>query len=169
MDYPKTEPDIGLVGGKFTDGDVVGGVPASRDPAVWANSITDELLNIITAAGLTPTEGDNNQVLEAITLLRAAGFAISLTGNGYIKLPTWLGGLILQWGTTTSSSSVNTVVSLPVAYPTAFAAALSSSPDPNNPYFAGASPANLSAINIGAWTPAGARVATPVRWATIGY
>lgn len=93
-------------------------------------------------------------------------FSVSLATSGYQKLPT---GVIVQWGTTTSSSSVNTVVSLPVAYPTAFAAALSSSPDPNNPYFAGASPASLSAINIGAWTPAGARVATPVRWATIGY
>jgi len=46
------------------------------------------------------------------------GFSMSLAMNGYIIFPTWLGGLILQWGQFTSSPTANAVVSVtfPVAY-----------------------------------------------------
>lgn len=49
------------------------------------------------------------------------GFSIRLEANGYIKLPSWLSGLIIQWG----EGSVNTVtdstqsVSFPIPFPTA--------------------------------------------------
>ncbi|WP_294734782.1 phage tail protein [uncultured Pseudomonas sp.] len=44
------------------------------------------------------------------------GFAIQLAANGYIVFPTWLGGLILQWGT--AQPSANTL-SFPIAFPRA--------------------------------------------------
>lgn len=46
------------------------------------------------------------------------GFAISLAGNGYVVFPTWLGGLVFQWGLTVGSTA-NTVLttSFPIAYP----------------------------------------------------
>jgi hypothetical protein len=66
MDYPKSDPTIGLVGGKFSDGDPAGGIPASRDPAAWANLTTDELLNILTAFGVTPDEANNHQLIDAL-------------------------------------------------------------------------------------------------------
>lgn len=44
------------------------------------------------------------------------GFAVSLNSNGYIKLPSWLGGFILQWGNIGSGAGV---VTFPLVFPTA--------------------------------------------------
>ncbi|HHK4358934.1 TPA: phage tail protein [Pseudomonas aeruginosa] len=43
------------------------------------------------------------------------GFQASITANGYIVFPTWLGSLILQWGLAPAGTSVN--VSYPLAFP----------------------------------------------------
>lgn len=50
----------------------------------------------------------------------AAGFAVNLGSNGYLKLPSWLGGVILQWGSTSSLAvNTSTTITLPLTFPNA--------------------------------------------------
>lgn len=66
MDFPISVPSVGLVGGKFVDEDAVAGTPGSLIPAQWGNAVTEEILNVIEAAGLSPDEDDNAQLLAAL-------------------------------------------------------------------------------------------------------
>ncbi|WP_371359860.1 hypothetical protein [Pseudomonas sp. KT_2_4] len=61
--------------------------------------------------------GTDNATIVTPRKLRA-GFLSSFTENGFIAFPTWLGGLIIQWGRTavlTDGSATN--VSLPFTFP----------------------------------------------------
>ena len=73
MDYPKSVPGVGLVGGKFIDENVQTGQQGSLIPAAWGNAVSDEILSVITGAGLTPDESAYDQLLEAIETLIASG------------------------------------------------------------------------------------------------
>ncbi len=47
------------------------------------------------------------------------GFTCSLTPNGYIVFPSWLAGLIVQWGSVSSVAGAAATVSFPLAFPSA--------------------------------------------------
>jgi len=47
------------------------------------------------------------------------GFAASFSQNGYIALPSWLGGFVLQWGFMSSASAASGTVSYILEFPTA--------------------------------------------------
>lgn len=46
------------------------------------------------------------------------GFSILLAGSGYFVFPTWLGGLIIQWGGVTATTA-GVAFSFPIVFPTA--------------------------------------------------
>lgn len=116
MDYPISVPGVGLVGGKFTDGDPLLSQHASLDPAAWANAVTDELLNVIIAAGLTPNEAQTNQLLLAIQSFASQDFKnsvrvattanISLSGTQTIDgIAVVVGNRVLVKNQTTASQN----------------------------------------------------------------
>ena len=119
MDYPISVPGVGLVGGKFTDGNPLLSLPASLDPASWANAVTDELLNVIRAAAIEPAEAVTTQLLAAITALaRGVLPKRSFTANDFVRIPDVPGGLILQWGFFPCGAVTGGTIPYPVAFPT---------------------------------------------------
>ncbi|MBV4476132.1 gp53-like domain-containing protein [Pseudomonas botevensis] len=66
MDYPKSVPGVGLVNGRFVDEDPLAGTPGSLIPATWGNGVTQEILGVVQAAGMTPDEANTHQLLDAL-------------------------------------------------------------------------------------------------------
>jgi hypothetical protein len=76
MDYPHSVPSAGLVNGKFVDENPMTGTPGSLIPADWGNGVTQEILNVINAGGLTPDEKKYDQLLQAIRNVSAKGWTL---------------------------------------------------------------------------------------------
>lgn len=66
MDFPKSVPGVGLVGGQFVDENQATGQVGSLIPAKWGNDVTTELLGVIEEAGLVPDEEDPQQLRAAV-------------------------------------------------------------------------------------------------------
>lgn len=109
-------PAAAATPGYFTNGNPVSGVPATILDADFVNMIMMELVNVVLAAGLTPSKTTYTQVRDALAALYVTPgqFPSSLSANGYQKLPS---GLILQWGSGITTNGVLTQT-LPIAFPT---------------------------------------------------
>ncbi|MEE3636518.1 hypothetical protein UIA24_20030 [Pseudomonas sp. AL 58] len=88
MDYPKSVPNVGLVDGQFADENPATGQVGSLIPSAWGNAVTQELLNVIKAAGFVPAEGQTNQLLKAIQGLVSQGIknSVRVATTGAIAL-----------------------------------------------------------------------------------
>lgn len=54
------------VGGLWTEGDPGTGVPATEISAEWMNAVQEEIISVLTEAGMTPVKASNAQLLAAI-------------------------------------------------------------------------------------------------------
>lgn len=84
--------------GKFTDGDLGAGIARSILGADFLNMILDELLGVVTSAGLVPSEADTGQVAKAIKLLAWPVGSIYHQYDGADGPSTLFGGTWLQMG-----------------------------------------------------------------------
>lgn len=66
--------------GYFTEGDPVNSIPATVVSADWLNTVQEELVGLVLAAGLTPAKPNRTQVLSAIqTLIQNGGQTAALS------------------------------------------------------------------------------------------
>jgi hypothetical protein len=73
------------VDNEFTEGNPGTGTPATQITDDWMNMVQRELIALVAAAGITPTLGDDDQLLEAFTVL---GMPLVLkNGNSKLSLP----------------------------------------------------------------------------------
>lgn len=91
----------------------------------------------------TPDSNDNSKKI-ANTEWCKFGFAAALTGNGYLKFPSWLGGVILQWGSKTVVAGNNTVT-LPLAFPTSLFSVVATQ---QSPYGSGLTINNIVTVSF---------------------
>lgn len=92
--------------------------PASNpsDWALWAFGPSDVATLSTDNSGKLATSSWVRSAMSNIA--SAAGFSVLLDDDGYIALPSWLGGLIIQWGKAAEGSATT----LPIAFPTNFVA-----------------------------------------------
>ena len=96
--------------------------------AAQATEINQGTAKVATDAQML--DSANDAVIATPKKLRK-GFAISLTTNGYITFPSWLGGLIIQWGVGLFSN--DTPMTFPIAFPSACLAVLTGAGNYNGP------------------------------------
>lgn len=114
--------------GYFTNGNPAAGVPATIVDADWLNMVQQELVNIVTAAGETPSKTTYNQVLLAIKRLVQSQVVLTDTGtaNAYavantpaLTNTTWANNVVQQFivahaNTGASTFSPDALTAIPI-------------------------------------------------------
>ncbi|MEB2592375.1 hypothetical protein SB509_11800, partial [Burkholderia multivorans] len=88
-----------------TDGNPAANIPATRWPSYQYNAIQEELIGILTAAGISPDRTNNSQIASAIkrlvqktVILNDTGVANSYTATNTppLTVSTWVDGTVQQ-------------------------------------------------------------------------
>ncbi|MFY1030675.1 phage tail protein [Pseudomonas asiatica] len=98
---------------------------AGANPIVWSSMqpILDLGMEATQAEAEVATSGTKwmspRRAWQAMTKWLSSGFTSYIAGNGYIAFPSWLGGLVIQWGQALESANTNEVRGFPIAFPEA--------------------------------------------------
>ncbi|MBS0430494.1 MAG: hypothetical protein JSR41_24675 [Proteobacteria bacterium] len=111
---------VGLLGstGNAAEARTALGVPAANDAALTGNPTATTQANSDNSTRIATTAWVRSAMA---TIASAAGFSSSFGASSYVKFPSWLGGLVVQWGSTVviTDGSGNAAVTFPLTYPTA--------------------------------------------------
>lgn len=149
--------------GFFTNGNPGSGIAPTILDADFMNMVMMELVNVVVAAGLTPSKTNNSQLLAAI---KAVGATASLANPGSLKLP---GGFIAQWGTVTTSATADVAVTYPTVMLLGTLAVLTSAQATTAGAMTGWNTPTVNGFNINGWTATGTRAAVGASWLAIGH
>lgn len=82
-------------------------------------SATETVAGIVERATQAEVDAGVDDVRYVTPLKMRFGFSILLATNGYVAFPSFLGGIIIQWGTTALlAGDISEAVSWPLVYPT---------------------------------------------------
>jgi hypothetical protein len=140
--------------------DLIGRFQAPAMSPSGINSTAIGLGQQSTARFITPASSDNSTnaattawVRTFVNALNAAGYSISLTNPGYILFPTFLGGLIIEWGLVGSTSGGSgSSISFPKTFPNSVLAVVANNTSTNNANYVftnGVSNSGFTLINDG--------------------
>lgn len=90
-------------------------------PTGWAKTSLKQATESLPGVSKVGTQSEINEGVSdsvAVTPKKLrAGFAINLASNGYIAFPTWMGGLIIQWGGKPFAGASSATWVYPIAFP----------------------------------------------------
>lgn len=118
-DYPNPSTGVFKAGlGKFYDyvKGLLGatGNPAEARTALGAAPIDSPTFTTMARAPTEPSTENSTKI--ATTAWAKFGFAALFAVVGYIKFPSWLGGVIFQWGYA-GSAAIDVGITFPLAFP----------------------------------------------------
>lgn len=135
----------------------------------WVKQASESVLGMLKVATQAQTNaGAADDVAVTPKKLRA-GFAASFATAGYLAFPTWMGGLIIQWGSITVLANSTATGSLPIAFPTAVFQGVCTYDNPVSSFYPTAAMnfPSLSTYQIGVKSSAGTSFI--MRYIAIGY
>lgn len=114
-----TQPTVpavtGTTPGYFTPGNPAQGQQPTKVPFWWLNMLQEELLSVLGAAGITPTKGNNGQLLAAMQAMFSTSASLGLgTNAGWYKTAA---GIIFQWNTGVTTTGNQDFVAFPISFP----------------------------------------------------
>ncbi len=135
----------------------------------WVKQAGESVLGMLKVATQAQTDaGAADDVAVTPKKLRF-GFVAQLSGIGYIKFPSWLGGLIVQWGSNTVPINGTLNVTLPITFPNAGLQAWATYDYPDSTTYPTLAIriASSSQIQLGGKASQGSNFG--LRWLVIGY
>lgn len=86
----------------------------------WSKQATETVMGLLTVATQDQVDAGSDDATAVTPKKMRWGVSYSIAVNGYLILPSWLGGLVFQWGRTSVDGGNVTEVDLQIPFPGSF-------------------------------------------------
>lgn len=116
--------------------------------AQWVKQATETVSGMLKVATQAQVDAGTDDTTAVTPKKLRWGFSASISSNGYIAFPRWMGGLIIQWGAdTVSADGAGVLIDLPIVFPNS-GLCVSVNDIGNGCHSCGATPENNSQIRF---------------------